>query len=90
MTNEPSEGARLRAERDELAYLLYVCYYNMHQTYANTSRRGLGIGGQTLTVQCSVISPEGDEVAMIERIERTIRTQFLRAESEGYDLRSPS
>lgn len=64
-------GAR-EADLDQALWLLYKLRFDMHQVYGNTSRRGRGIGGQAMTPQCSVIDPEGDELELLDKIDRLL------------------
>lgn len=73
-----------RAGEEKVSQLLEALrwlLHDMHQTYANTSHRGRGIGGQTFTLQCHVISPEGPEVERLEEVTRLMYEGF--AEREG-------
>lgn len=70
----------------ELAALLEMFCSDLHPAYANTSRRGRGIGGQAMTAQCNYLDPEGDEFRIIERIDAAVREWFHRAEREGVDM----
>lgn len=77
------------ADRDEiydLAALLFAVVNDLHPMYANTSRRGRGIGGQMVTRQCNLLDPEGAEVYLVHRAEDVIREYCHRAEAEGIDL----
>jgi hypothetical protein len=59
---------------DEAMELLAVLYYDMHPVYGSSSRRGRGIGGQSMTQQCNVVDPEGWEVAFNDRVEEALHT----------------
>jgi len=71
---------------DRLVYLLYWLRHEMHQTYANTSRRGRGIGGQMITPQCNVLHPEAVEHLLLNEVEDAIRYFAEKAGSEGRNL----
>jgi len=75
--NEPRED-----ERDVLTALLYLLRYDLHPVYGNTSHRGRGIGGQTMTPGCSVNHPEGSELALLNLIDDAIHRHF---EAAGED-----
>lgn len=68
-------GARLRdveAERDHLAGLLSVLRWDLHTAYANTARRGRGIGGQQVTTQCSVLDPDVWETRALNAVDEAL------------------
>lgn len=67
MTEEP-ESLTL----DEAMELLAILYYDMHPVYGSSSRRGRGIGGQSMTQQCNVVDPEGWEIAFNSRVEHAL------------------
>lgn len=60
------------ADREKLLNLLYWLRYGMHQVYANTARRGRGIGGQAFTAQCHVIDPELSEQEKLDELDRVL------------------
>lgn len=59
---------------EQAMVLLSLLYYELHPFYGNTSYRGRGIGGSTVTQQCCVTHPEGGEVGVIQQIEEIIHT----------------
>lgn len=69
--NEPRED-----ERDVLTALLYLLRYDLHPVYGNTSHRGRGVGGQTMTPSCSVNHPEGSELALLNAVDNAISKYF--------------
>lgn len=70
--NEMAKG-----DAGSLALWLYVVLFELHPCYGNTSRRGRGIDGSTITQQCNVIRPEGWESEAVERAESAIRSFAL-------------
>jgi len=75
-------------EAVELALLLRAVCYDLHPTYSNTSRRGGGIGGQSLTPQCNYIDPSPPELALIQKAENAFYVCLSRAVSAGVDLQA--
>jgi hypothetical protein len=75
-------------ETYKLAVLLRILLMDLHPTYANTSRRGRGIGGQMLSQQCNVVDPELAEYGLIQAIEDAIRNHYHKAETEGVSMGS--
>lgn len=71
----------------ELAALLAMFAHDLHPSYANTSRRGRGIGGRAVTTQCNYLDPEGYEHWIIQCIEDAYREWYRRAEHEGVDMK---
>jgi hypothetical protein len=63
---------RAELDADDIMALLLLVWFDLHPVYANTSYRGRGIGGQAITQQCSVVSPEGWEYAALMYIETAI------------------
>lgn len=70
-------------ERDQLAALLYVLRYDLHPTYANTARRGRGIGGQAMTPQCNVLDPEGWEERALDAVDDALNQRARRLTRDG-------
>jgi uncharacterized protein YqgV (UPF0045/DUF77 family) len=70
-------------ERDQLAALLYVLRYDLHPTYANTARRGRGIGGQAMTPQCNVLDPEGWEERALTAVDDALNQRARRLTRDG-------
>jgi len=73
-------------EAVELALLLRAVCYDLHPTYSNTSRRGAGIGGQSLTTQCNYLDPSPVELDLIRKAEKALYACLNRAVSAGVDL----
>jgi hypothetical protein len=73
-------------EAVELALLLRAVCYDLHPTYSNTSRRGGGIGGQSLTTQCNYLDPSPPELGLIQKAEKALYVCLLCAERAGVDL----
>lgn len=73
-------------EAVELALLLRAVCYDLHPTYSNTSRRGAGIGGQSLTPQCNYLDPSPPELVLIQKAESALYACLSRAVGEGVDL----
>ena len=75
-------------EAVELALLLRAVCYDLHPTYSNTSRRGGGIGGQSLTTQCNYLDPSPVELDLIRKAEKALYACLNRAVSAGVDLQA--
>ena len=75
-------------EAVELALLLRAVCYDLHPTYSNTSRRGGGIGGQSLTTQCNYLDPSPPELELIQKAEKALYDCLSRAECAGVDLQA--
>jgi hypothetical protein len=73
-------------EAVELALLLRAVCYDLHPTYSNTSRRGGGIGGQSMTPQCNYLDPSPPEIELIQKAEKALYLCLNRAVSAGVDL----
>ena len=73
-------------EAVELALLLRAVCYDLHPTYSNTSRRGGGIGGQSMTPQCNYLDPSPPEIELIQKAEKALYLCLSRAASAGVDL----
>jgi hypothetical protein len=82
----PDSGESKDLDPYELAALLYAVCYDLHPTYANTSCRGRGIGGQMVTTQCNYVDPEGDEFYLLGRIEDVIHQWYRQAERKGVNM----
>jgi len=78
----------MSAERDRLAAMLLLVLHDLHPVYGNTSYRGRGIGGATITAGCSVNHPEDAEYDLLNAIETTLRAEAQRMEREGTSIRA--
>lgn len=86
-TDDVHELSRLyRAAFQHALALLYVEHYELHPSYGNTSYRGRGIGGQTITQQCSVVSPEDREQLALWAIDDAIHQGIDALSRQGLDL----
>lgn len=65
--------------------LLATLYYDLHPVYANTSRRGGGIGGQSMSQQCNVIDPNPAELNIMQDIEAMLHG-YVTGHPEFVDL----
>ena len=74
----------IEAERDRLAGLLHVLMCDMHPTWANTTGRRGGIGGQAITTTCEVIDQYEDwQIYFIGRVHDALGEAFRRDERDG-------
>ena len=53
---QAEEIDKLKSDRDRFAAALFLAWYDLHPTYGSTAL-GRGIGGQTISQGCSVVTP---------------------------------